>query len=42
MLSLIAYRRTTLLGLAAITVLYILTAWAIATGIVDDSYIFLR
>lgn len=42
MLSLNAHTRTTVLGVAAVTALYIATAWAIGVGIVDDSYIFLR
>ena len=42
MLPLNAHTRTTVLGVAAVTALYLATAWAIGVGVVDDSYIFLR
>jgi hypothetical protein len=42
MLSVASSRRAVLAGLAAIALLYVLTAWAAGAGIVDDAYIFLR
>jgi hypothetical protein len=42
MFSLTARHRTTILAVAGVTGVYLLTAWAAGAGVVDDTYIFLR